>query len=274
MKHSLFILILITFSIVHGNNYYWSGYEWLYSSGSRIAECGVVDGYTPVQYGTLCHSACGTYCPSGWTELSWASCQGFWHNRVCEPPSAAKAVIGVNDEYGYEVYARANFDDYGEAKIDENGNIIISLDFSDDHNIYDICQFDDDKSVSFLYYIYEKWNNDKLDLLYNEECNDVVGGHFNPFSKPLCNEIDDEPNYYNCEMGDLSGRFKAAYLNSDNKIIIEENLSYSKGKDGFCASKLAPESLFEKSIAFHCNNDDQRMVFCAPFSIFVVEDKN
>ena len=40
-------------------------------------------------------------------------------------------------------------------------------------------------------------------------------------------------------------------------------------EDGFCGSRLTPESLFGKSVVFNCLDTDETYIICAPFQINV-----
>ena len=44
-------------------------------------------------------------------------------------------------------------------------------------------------------------------------------GHFNPYGTPVCSAIDDDITFFNCEVGDLSGR--------DGNVVRDYNGGYS-----------------------------------------------
>lgn len=93
-----------------------------------------------------------------------------------------------------------------------------------------------------------------------------LGGHYNPYSAPVCSLVEDI-DYFNCEIGDLSGRFGPAEPNSNNKTRIDGTVASSHcGSD--CDARLNPESIAGKSIVFHCKDGGAR-IFCAGFDLII-----
>eukprot|EP01084_Bolivina_argentea_P132213 233313_1 len=160
----------------------------------------------------------------------------------------------------------------GKVKIDENGNVFIDLDLT---NLdLSACDFSNDEEISLKYRIHDKWEygEDESEAKYSpDECSaDMTGYNFDPFTAGLCDDIKTEDiGYYNCAIGDLSGRFGVAKPDEDNKIFIENNVSQIMSANGFCGARLSPEDLSKKSIVFSCNDDKSTNLFCAPFVITV-----
>ena len=105
--------------------------------------------------------------------------------------------------------AEADFDgDFGVdgyVQIQSNGSIKVditvetSLDTS-------ICSGD---PFPLEYHIHEVWNypSDDTKDKYGPGCDaEYTAGHFNPYGGPTCDQVA-VPTFYNCEIGDLSGRF-------------------------------------------------------------------
>lgn len=189
--------------------------------------------------------------------------------------------------------------------MDENGNIEFDLDLSGlKDEILDACDFGD-KDESFLVHIHGMWDSDEIEEFATAaDCAPKTGGAalvYDPFltntmcapfvvnnamltnAEPGGPALDDskEPSYFNCRIGDISGRFGPTdeYLTSDNRFVLTENISYesSSGKDdGFCGLRLTPEQLgmLQRSIVFHCNDDGKAIVFCAPFETVVYDEGN
>eukprot|EP01084_Bolivina_argentea_P285239 489116_1 len=151
----------------------------------------------------------------------------------------------------------------GTIVIDGNGNVKIDLDISQ----LDISLCDGNE---IGYAIYNKWNyneNDKLLSQYgpNKCIFNVIGNVYNPFNMPKC-DANNNNDYFECELGDLSGRFGVIKVDdNNNKIVIEENISENNNEDesGFCKSRLTPQSLYQRSIVFYCNDDKLTNLFCA-----------
>merc|ERR1712113_792761 len=98
---------------------------------------------------------------------------------------------------------------------------------------------------------------DFIDRFGPDRCGaDYTAGHFNPFGVVTCDSLsyNEEITYFNCEVGDWSGRFGSAIPDQNGDVRIEGTIQ-----------DLKPEMLYTRSVVFHCS-DGQRL-FCAPFSI-------
>eukprot|EP01083_Nonionella_stella_P095711 268780_1 len=187
------------------------------------------------------------------------------------PPNAKEAKEKKNGDI-YEVYGVAEFTKnvIGDIIVDENGNIEMDLDLSNFDSKIDCNE------NKFGYAICNEYNSDNLDENYGNECNrELLGDLFDPFETgKRCEENDD---YVSCEIGDLSGRFGLIEKGSNNKIEIENNLSYeskSGKKNGFCGLRLSPESVYRKSIGVYCGDDETKILFCAPFRLKAYDEGN
>ena len=81
---------------------------------------------------------------------------------------------------------------------------------------------------------------------------------------PVCSSLNDyeEITYYNCEVGDLSGRF--GYVQNVNNLLQVYPERISKRS---CDPIITPDVVWDKSIVFHCLSG--KRAFCAPFQIKV-----
>ena len=80
----------------------------------------------------------------------------------------------------------------------------------------------------------------------------------------MCSALpeDEEITWFNCEVGDLSGRF-GNVENCDNKLIVNaQRISPRK-----CDPLIQPDTVYKRSIVFHC--PDGKRAFCAPFILSV-----
>eukprot|EP01084_Bolivina_argentea_P093280 167794_1 len=201
---------------------------------------------------------------------------------VVIPVPAGKSVQSKEIGYGerVEITAKAVFKSTesgveGEVIVDENGNVFIDLDVSKLDSSK--CEVDDKEAIVFEYAIYSKWDYGKADKesKYGDECGlDVSGEEYNPYDVPSCSQFESgEDLYFACSMGDLSGRFGVAEPDEYNRIVIEGNISEESGdkEAGFCASRLTPESLHQRSIVFRCKDSKSTYLFCAPFQIEKVD---
>ena len=89
----------------------------------------------------------------------------------------------------------------------------------------------------------------------NQCGSEYTAGHYNPFGVVPCSGLADneQVTYYNCEIGDLSGRFG---------IGIPGGAVRGGG-----GNRLMPEVAYRRSVVFHCSNGVR--LFCAPFTISI-----
>jgi hypothetical protein len=176
-----------------------------------------------------------------------------------------------------EVYAIAQFeqnDVSGDVVIDENGNVEINLDLSS----FDLKECDNDKVLKIA--IYNEWNDEEKTEVYGEDCTmDLIGkGIFDPFGTgKYCDKLEENENidYFSCSIGDVSGRFGVLTIDENNRIEFEENISYestSKKDDGFCSLRITPEAVYRRSVVFMCDDEEETVLFCAPFVIKVDDE--
>eukprot|EP01084_Bolivina_argentea_P093837 168704_1 len=198
-------------------------------------------------------------CPaSTWAQVENAKEIGYDHSkkRLVE----ARAVFSAS-ESGVN----------GDVIIDENGNVLIDLDVTN----LDLaeCQFGDN-AVSFEYYVYDDWKYDSNDLQSksgSKACDtDMTGAYYDPFNTGKCADVE-SVDYFDCAIGDLSGRLGVVVPDDDNKISHTGNVSAKDEKDGFCGKKLTPEQVYKKSVVFYCNDGKETPLFCAPFDINIVQ---
>eukprot|EP01084_Bolivina_argentea_P295010 507780_1 len=150
----------------------------------------------------------------------------------------------------------------GFASVDQDGTVIINLDVSG----LDASRCADNGVDGFRYHIHNKWTHDSTDNRYEFDCSPpYTSGHFNPYQAPICSQVED-PGYYDCEVGDLSGRFGFAIPDANGKISIHGFVaSLYCGSD--CGAKLNPEAVAGKSMVFHCH--DGPRIFCAGFDTLI-----
>ena len=88
----------------------------------------------------------------------------------------------------------------------------------------------------------------------------MCGTYINNIETPVCNALpkNEEITYYNCEVGDLSGRF-GSVMNYNDKLFVPA----TKISDRKCDPLITPDVVYERSIVFHCL--DGKRAFCAPF---------
>eukprot|EP01083_Nonionella_stella_P244356 850564_1 len=158
--------------------------------------------------------------------------------------------------------AMANFNGdfgvYGDAEIYANGSFILDITIDGGLDL-SICGGNDPYPLQ--YHIHQKWDYEDSKDRYGADCGpDYTGGHYNPYGKPPCKEVD-TATYFNCEIGDISGRFGEVRPNLLNHIRTENYLN-----DGNClCGRLTPEMAYTRSVVFHCN--DGTRLFCAPFNV-------
>mmetsp|Transcript_36763 Transcript_36763/g.58911 ORF Transcript_36763/g.58911 Transcript_36763/m.58911 type:complete len:244 (+) Transcript_36763:181-912(+) len=177
----------------------------------------------------------------------------------------------VKPDKGYQndvtVKARAEFvGEYGiegYVEINAGGNVDINLNVAGIH-VDEMTQVCGENNLEYVYHIHNEWRYDDLMTRWGAEaCGEsFTEAHYNPFNVPTCSELPygEAITYYNCEVGDLSGRFGVAIPDLDDNILISGEI---KDVDG--SNLLHPEVVYRKSIVFHCANGVR--LFCAPFSI-------
>eukprot|EP01084_Bolivina_argentea_P085742 154971_1 len=108
----------------------------------------------------------------------------------------------------------------GTVKIDENGNLFVDLDIS----LLDtsVCNFDKNQDVELEYALYDQFDYGDLKSRNGDECTkEVIGELYNPFNVPKCSEYNGNGDkYFECAIGDLSGRFGVSEYVENNKIVI------------------------------------------------------
>eukprot|EP01083_Nonionella_stella_P214739 773506_1 len=145
---------------------------------------------------------------------------------TCNVANSAGNVIGFNGDNSvingkeYKVTATATFEASdsgvdGTVKVDENGNVFINLDVSKLDT--EACNFGENDDIVLEYGIYNK----------GTECSwDNIGDIYNPFNVPKCSKYNGNGDkYFECSIGDLSGRFGDAMVDNNHKIVIEGNVS-------------------------------------------------
>eukprot|EP00490_Sorites_sp_Unknown_P023580 CAMPEP_0114677500 /NCGR_PEP_ID=MMETSP0191-20121206/50604_1 /TAXON_ID=126664 /ORGANISM="Sorites sp." /LENGTH=163 /DNA_ID=CAMNT_0001950173 /DNA_START=108 /DNA_END=596 /DNA_ORIENTATION=- len=127
---------------------------------------------------------------------------GYKHrNKECMEDGIAKVIF---DE--------SNNGIKGEAYITESGYFLAEIDITGFNQT--ICE-NDGGNDEFGYHIHDDFN-DRI----TDECGpEYTAGHFNPYNVPVCSALNDyeEITYYNCEVGDLSGRF--GYVQNVNNLL-------------------------------------------------------
>ena len=78
----------------------------------------------------------------------------------------------------------------------------------------------------------------------------------------------EDVDYYNCEIGDLSGRDGNLVPCTDGSI--ETSFKVATQCKG-CNARLTPEAVYRRSVVVHCN--DGSRLFCAPFELQVYQRK-
>merc|ERR1711948_202155 len=95
-----------------------------------------------------------------------------------------------------------------------------------------------ENNLEYAYHIHDLWMHDDMDTKWGPtHCGaEYTAGHFNPFGVDTCNALASnvQQTYFNCEIGDLSGRGGAV-----------------RGGGG---NRLMPEMVYGKSIVFHCSS--------------------
>eukprot|EP01083_Nonionella_stella_P093157 260940_1 len=155
------------------------------------------------------------------------------------------------------VLARAEFNNYGVdgyVEANQDGEVTISININD----IDASLCGNTDTLGYGYHIHTDWRYiELLNKFGPTDCGpDYTAGHFNPFDVVTCDNLsyNEEITYFNCEVGDLSGRFGIAIPDENGYIQIDGTIQ-----------DLRPEMLYTRSIVFHCS-DGQRL-FCAPFTI-------
>eukprot|EP01084_Bolivina_argentea_P184604 318384_1 len=87
---------------------------------------------------------------------------------------------------------------------------------------------------------------------------DETGGHFDPYETE--NMCTDNESYYDCEVGDLSGRFGMVTASKTGKLRAKGVVA-----DKCSGASLNPESVHQRSIVFHCSTGER--LFCAKFEL-------
>mmetsp|Transcript_46236 Transcript_46236/g.41358 ORF Transcript_46236/g.41358 Transcript_46236/m.41358 type:complete len:207 (+) Transcript_46236:40-660(+) len=158
----------------------------------------------------------------------------------------------------------------GEIEIDEDGRVNVDLNVGG----LDGSQCEDG-GYEFAYHIHTLWEYDDLTPRFGSDaCGSAyTGGHFNPYGVQTCvaaAAAGEEVDYYNCEIGDLSGRdgnLRRGY----NDGSIDTTFTVATGCKG-CDARLTPEAVYGRSVVFHCN--DGSRLFCAPFDLQVYDRNN
>ena len=142
--------------------------------------------------------------------------------------------------------------------VNQKGQVSIALNTGDVNA--SICG---DNGSEFKYHIHEFWNYEDFNNRYGPtDCGSAfTGGHYNPYDKPVCTQVND-PDYWSCEVGDLSGRFGNLIPFPDD-MVFTQNIVAAPCKD--CKARLNPESVAGKSIVFHCT--DGPRLFCSGFKL-------
>lgn len=164
----------------------------------------------------------------------------------------------------------------------------------------DICEFGNSEP-SFLYHIHAMWDSQELEEFFGTQPCVMRAGPasliLDPFvTGKMCDEFNvlmpsgevvelpalndnEEPDYFNCKIGDLSGRFgpTSEHLSSNGKFVLTENISYESlngGNDGFCGLRLTPEQLGDnqRAVVFHCNDEKKTIIMCTPFQIEIYDE--
>merc|ERR1719491_642020 len=177
--------------------------------------------------------------------------------------------FGQNCDSNFQGLAEATFSGDigvdGSVSISANGSfaVDISLEGNLDTSICSGSVF------PLQYHIHEKWSYGAEDAKnrYGAACGgEYTGGHYNPYGGPICAEVA-SPTFYNCEVGDISGRFGEVQPNILGRIEERNVLN-----DGDClCGRLTPEMGYTRSVVFHCN--DGTRLFCAPFKVEFVAIK-
>ena len=192
------------------------------------------------------------------------------------------------EDSGREVWAIAEFtgDVHGEVVVDEGGNMEINL---------DVSLLDEAICREYSYHVYNKWGSNDMTAQYGEDCRDIIGGnvnvsvfcihwtnvqyleeHLDPFGTGICcDDLDngEDIGYFNCEMGDLSGRFGTVSPNDEGIIFLEGVVASSSNHDK-SDGRISPEVLYKNSVAFECKDDSREIVVCAPFQVRVYDYDN
>jgi hypothetical protein len=187
----------------------------------------------------------------------------FGTNRVVTPEDGTKPAKGYKNDV--TVKARAEFDGEhgvtGFVEINAGGNVDINLNVAGMHED-EVTRVCGESNLEYLYHVHNEWRYEDLMVRWGaDECGEAfTEAHYNPFNVPVCSELSygDTVTYYNCEVGDLSGRFGAAIPDLNDNIVISGEV---KDVDG--SNVLHPEVVYRKSIVFHCANGVR--LFCAPF---------
>ena len=148
---------------------------------------------------------------------------------------------------------------YGYARIYSNGTYHIDIEITPQLDL-SICGAN---PYPLEYHLHEIWSYGSSDMSdkYGAGCSaEYTGGHFNPYGGPVCTAVPND-TFYNCEIGDFSGRFGLVTPNVFGRITETHVLN-----DGDClCGRLTPEMAYLRSIVFHCNDGTRLM--CAPFGL-------
>jgi len=173
----------------------------------------------------------------------------------------------LNDKSEFTVKARAEFNGFGVTgyvEISEGGFVNIDVNLSDIeiNSMNTICG---ENNLEYMYHIHNEWNHDDLDTKWGPTLcgSEYTAGHYNPFGVETCSVLanNEQISYFNCEIGDLSGRFGAGI--PDIKDLILRGGAVRGGG----GNRLMPEAVYRKSVVFHCSNGVR--LFCAPFTISI-----
>jgi len=152
----------------------------------------------------------------------------------------------------------------GYVEISEGGFVSVDVNVSDIEiqSMNTICG---ENNLEYAYHIHDLWMHDDMDTKWGPtHCGaEYTAGHFNPFGVDTCNALASnvQQTYFNCEIGDLSGRFGMGI--PDIKDLIVRGGAVRGGG----GNRLMPEMVYGKSIVFHCSSGVR--LFCAPFEISI-----
>eukprot|EP01084_Bolivina_argentea_P049295 90677_1 len=141
----------------------------------------------------------------------------------------------------------------GDVSITSFGEVTVNLENLSGFDAQTICG---EENTEYSYHIHTIWDETNDVSRYgSDDCGaSITGGHFNPFDKDAC-ELNED--YYQCEVGDLSGRF--GKINVENDKLFQSNFLKSS------TNSFIPEAVADRSVVFHCSNGNR--AFCAPFKL-------
>eukprot|EP01083_Nonionella_stella_P115048 340668_1 len=146
----------------------------------------------------------------------------------------------------------------GQVSITAFGSVVVDLTGLDNFDALSVCG---EENTEYSYHIHTIWSEaDDAARYGSDACGAAItGGHFNPYDKDTC-ELN--ADYYDCEVGDLSGRFGKITLNDDNQLSASNSLASA-------VNKISPDAVADRSVVFHCANGNR--AFCAPFKLAVAD---